>query len=123
MAVYVDEMMPTTRNKNWRYNEGCHLMADTEEELHEFAVDVLKLKRSWFQPHKNHPHYDLTFRKRRAAILNDAIEVDLEWYKEKRDERVADNHYMVCLSCSHRFTGCHEDCPHLPAKEKREGSL
>ena len=88
MAVYVDWMQPTIRNKNWPYREGCHLMADTEEELHDFAI-LLRLERNWFQPHPIHPHYDLTFRKRRAAILNGAIEVDSKWYREKRKERKA----------------------------------
>ena len=36
-------------------------------ELHDFA-GKLGLRRDWFQPHPSHPHYDLTARKRDAAM-------------------------------------------------------
>lgn len=40
--------------------DGIHLISDESiEELHKFAKK-LGLKRSWFQDHKKHPHYDLT---------------------------------------------------------------
>lgn len=83
MAVYVDWMQPCVPNKNWRYKENCHLMADTLEELHEFAQNALKLKRNWFQSHARHPHYDLTRSKRTLAIKCGAFTVNLKWYKEK----------------------------------------
>lgn len=40
------------------YTDGKHLVADTVEELHEFATQM-GLKREWFQDHPKHPHYDL----------------------------------------------------------------
>jgi hypothetical protein len=40
------------------YTDGLHIVADTEEELHEFAKRI-GLKREWFQDHPEHPHYDL----------------------------------------------------------------
>ena len=83
MAIYVDWMQPCVPNKNWKYSENCHLMADTEEELHDFAVNVLGLRKGWFQNHVRHPHYDLTRSKRVLAVKNGAFTVDLEWYKEK----------------------------------------
>ena len=83
MAVYVDWIQTTIPNKNWPYKEGCHLMADTERELHGFAVSVLGLKRNWFQSHTKYPHYDLTRNKRRLAIKHGAVEIGLDWYKKR----------------------------------------
>lgn len=50
------------------------MVADTVEELHEFAAKI-GLKRSWFQD-KSLPHYDLTKRRRTMALLAGAIEID-----------------------------------------------
>lgn len=69
MTVYVDPMMPTMATEKWRFKYGCHLYADTLEELHEFARR-LGLKRSWFQTREatGLDHYDLVVGKRRRAI-------------------------------------------------------
>lgn len=61
---------------------SCHLMADTEEELHAFA-QRLRLKREWFQP-KSHPHYDLTIEKRVQAVALGAVEVSAREQAIKR---------------------------------------
>ena len=73
--IYVDELMNCSPNKNWRWPGACHLFADTQEELHGFA-ERLGLKRSWFQPKKELPHYDLTPNKRKQALLLGAQSVD-----------------------------------------------
>ena len=65
--VYVDDMRPVIRNKNWPYNKACHLVADKIDELHLFARR-LKLKRVWFQA-GTLPHYDLTGSKRTMAVM------------------------------------------------------
>ena len=54
--------------------DGTHLISDKSmEELHTFAYN-LGLKRSWFQNHHFHPHYDLTtHRMANKAILHGAI--------------------------------------------------
>jgi hypothetical protein len=41
------------------YTDGMHLVADTEAELHTFAQSM-GLRRTWYQDHATHPHYDLT---------------------------------------------------------------
>ena len=42
------------------YTDGIHLVADTLEELHEFA-NKIGLKRHFYEGvRKGHPHYDLT---------------------------------------------------------------
>ena len=65
--IYVDDMQPVKRNRNWPYNKACHLVADTIDELHLFARR-LKLKRVWFQD-GTLPHYDLTGSKRAMAVM------------------------------------------------------
>jgi hypothetical protein len=54
-----------------------HLVADTDEELHEFA-GRMGMRREWFQdkpdrPH--HAHYDLPERARAGAVAHGAVEV------------------------------------------------
>lgn len=62
--------------------DGIHLISDqSRDELHRFATGKLGFKRSWFQEHPVHPHYDLTTpnaRKRAIAAgakLVDAVEI------------------------------------------------
>jgi hypothetical protein len=74
MSVYVDRLLPCVPNKNWPYDKSCHLIADSLNELHEFALK-LGLKKEWFQDHKKHPHYDLTEGMRKKAIQLGAIEI------------------------------------------------
>jgi len=72
--VYVDSLKSCIPNKNWKYNESCHLFADSIEELHAFASRI-GLRRSWFQNSSKLPHYDLTRARRIRAVKNGAIEV------------------------------------------------
>lgn len=71
MACYVDRC----QNHGWHLGPSCHLIADTEAELHELASAV-GMKRSWFQGEASSPHYDLTERRRAAAVLLGAVELD-----------------------------------------------
>jgi hypothetical protein len=74
MSVYVDDMRPCIRNRNWRWDSACHLFADSVSELHKFARK-LSLKRTWFQ-NNTVPHYDLAANKRQQAVRFGATEVD-----------------------------------------------
>ena len=74
MSVYVDPLHYTRPTKRWRYDKACHLMADTQEELHAFAAR-LGLRRSWFAASHRWPHYDLTANKRQQALRLGALEV------------------------------------------------
>lgn len=75
MAIMVDEARYPFKGQMY-----CHMMSDLPNmeagliELHAFAAR-LGLKRSWFQPHKRHPHYDIAPSKRAAAVRMGAIEV------------------------------------------------
>lgn len=74
MTVYVDELRYSQPSRRWPYDRSCHLVADSVEELHEFA-GTLQMRRSWFQPHDRWPHYDLTANKRAQAVKLGAVEV------------------------------------------------
>jgi hypothetical protein len=76
LAVYVDEPVWEWRGRHW-----CHLLADTDDELHEFAAE-LGLKRAWFQQRAGMPwkdHYDIPEELRRDAVQAGAVEVDLRF--------------------------------------------
>jgi hypothetical protein len=84
VTIYVDDanIPATVRNGSRSHTSAwCHLTADTQDELHEFAAR-LGLKRSYFQPGrplggKPSPfwHYDLTAGKRAQAVALGAREV------------------------------------------------
>jgi hypothetical protein len=70
MAVYVDKLV----NYGWRHGPSCHLIADSVEELIEFAVSM-GMRPEWYQP-KSSPHFDLTAEGRAIAVSAGAIELD-----------------------------------------------
>ena len=70
MGVYVDRLV----DYGWRHGPSCHLIADSVDELIEFAIRM-GLRPEWFQP-KSSPHFDLNAEGRAAAISNGAIELD-----------------------------------------------
>lgn len=65
MTVYVDDMAA-------RFGRMimCHMVGDTEAELHEMA-DRIGVRRQWFQG----DHYDIAKSKRALAIIAGAVEV------------------------------------------------
>jgi hypothetical protein len=80
MAVYIDGLFRAQARDSQARAVGrrtghrwCHLIADTEEELHAFAA-AIGMKRAWFQP-TSFPHYDLTPARRAAAVGLGAVEV------------------------------------------------
>ncbi|WP_057941355.1 DUF4031 domain-containing protein [Lysobacter gummosus] len=70
MAVYID-----SEAIRWRGREWCHMVADTLEELHDFAAR-LGLQRHWFQDRGRYPHYDVTSAARLRALRMGAIDAD-----------------------------------------------
>lgn len=68
MTVYIDNAyLPYGRMKM------CHMIADTEEELHQMALNI-GMKRSWYQP-KSFPHYDVCVSRRKLAVELGAVEL------------------------------------------------
>lgn len=89
MTCYVDRLRDHY-NTGLRYRQWCHLIADTEDELHKMAKK-LKLDRAWFQG-KSFPHYDLTPSKRRQAVqFYGAIELEDKAFVTKLRE-LRDSH-------------------------------
>ena len=72
MAVYVDELVWESRGRMW-----CHLLSDSAEELHRFAVR-LGLPRSAFHARPGRPwrdHYDVPDALRPRAVRLGAREI------------------------------------------------
>jgi hypothetical protein len=92
MSVYVDDLRHTEKNAHWQYVSSCHLWADTESELDEFAKRI-GMNPIWKQKDRliasgiHFVHFDLTVGKRRQAVAYGAVERSLKsWLKEKRSE-------------------------------------
>lgn len=81
--IYVDQIQKYEHIKEAqarRLGPGwCHLFADTDEELHEFA-SLLGMKREWFQEHDVASHYDITPNRRAAAIEQGATQITTKNY-------------------------------------------
>ena len=70
MTVYVDDM----RAKFGRMIM-CHMIADTDAELHAMA-DRIGISRRWHQaPPKHDSHYDVALNKRALAVRFGAVEI------------------------------------------------
>ena len=68
--VYVDVL----RGHGWRLGPSCHLVADTIEELCDFAARI-GMRENWLQwSKKGVPHFDLTAVRRRRAVRAGASE-------------------------------------------------
>jgi len=65
MTVYVDDMRAPYRRMIM-----CHMIADTEPELHQMAARI-GVARRWYQ----RDHYDICLTKRALAVKYGAVEV------------------------------------------------
>ncbi len=76
MTVYVDDMRAKVKMRDGRTFVFCHMVADSEAELHAMAARI-GVQRAWYQyPVKSrYPHYDITLSKRALAISLGAIEI------------------------------------------------
>ena len=70
---------------------SCHLTTDGPiEALHEFAAKI-GMKRAWFQDHPIMAHYDLTPKRREAALAAGAVYVSgVAQARERRRKRMAE---------------------------------
>ncbi len=70
MAVYVDDMRA-------RYGRMvmCHMLADTDDELHAMADRIGVARRWWQAPPRHDSHYDIALSKRAQAVAAGAIEI------------------------------------------------
>ena len=90
MSVYVDRLMkyapeavsPAARRTSARHeHHWCHMIADTEAELHVMAARI-GMRRAWFQG----DHYDLVESRRLAAISAGAVPLDRRAFVDKLRE-------------------------------------
>lgn len=72
MTVYVDNMRAPFGRMFM-----CHMIADTDDELHAMADRIGVARRWWQSPAKTSgSHYDIALSKRKLAIDHGAIEID-----------------------------------------------
>lgn len=73
MTVYVDDM-----KASFGRMVMCHMLADTDDELHAMA-DIMGVSRKWWQsPSKTSgSHYDIALSKRAIAVKNGAVEITM----------------------------------------------
>lgn len=70
MTVYVDDM-----KAKFGRMIMCHMIADTDEELHEMASKI-GVKRKWHQkPGTHNSHYDICLQMRDKAVTLGATEI------------------------------------------------
>lgn len=71
MTVYVDNM-----RASYGRMVMCHMIADTDAELHAMA-DRIGVARRWHQapPKASHSHYDIALSKRALAVAAGAVEI------------------------------------------------
>lgn len=79
MSVYVDPIFHQLGPRG--QTDWCHMVADTEGELHEMA-DRIGLRREWYHRH----HYNLTPESRTLAISLGAVEATTRECARKRRE-------------------------------------
>lgn len=88
MTVYVDDMRRSAAVAG-RKDRWSHLMADTSEELFEFAMTI-GLDSAWVQkPGTHREHFDVTDGMRRRALANGAMPVNFlelgRWARQRQD--------------------------------------
>lgn len=71
MAVYVDDM-----NAAYRGMRMCHMLADTDAELHAMADRIGVSRRWWQSPEKTSgSHYDICLTKKALALAAGAVPI------------------------------------------------
>jgi hypothetical protein len=70
VTVYVDDM-----KAEFGRMVMCHMVADTDEELHAMAAKI-GVQRRWHQaPPRHDSHYDIALSKRALAVRHGAVEI------------------------------------------------
>ncbi len=72
--VYVTKITACIPSKDFKFPYYCRLVADSIDELYDFAIDKMKLKKEWYRS-KAIPHFDLGIKNRRLALELGALEI------------------------------------------------
>lgn len=70
MTVYVDDMRAA-----YGRMVMCHMIADTDDELHAMADQIGVARRWWQAPPAHDSHYDIALSKRAIAVAAGALEI------------------------------------------------
>ena len=70
MAIYVDFMQIEFKGYKW-----CHMLADTLQELHDFAA-LIEVDKRLFHQNASYPHYDVTVQMLETALKYGATAAD-----------------------------------------------
>lgn len=74
MTVYVDDM-----RAGFGRMVMCHMLADTDDELHAMAAQIGVARRWWQSPEKTSgSHYDIALSKKALAIAAGAVQITLK---------------------------------------------
>lgn len=74
MTVYVDDM-----RAQFGRMVMCHMLADTDDELHAMAASIGVARRWWQSPQKTSgSHYDIALSKRANAVALGAVEITMK---------------------------------------------
>lgn len=82
MTVYCHPLVQCVPNAKWRWTSSTHLVADTLDELHAFAVKI-GLRREWFQGDGRLPHYDLNPGRFHAAVRAGVTVIERREFAER----------------------------------------
>lgn len=77
MTVYVDDL------REWNGRSWCHLVGTNADELDDFAIVRLGMKRAWRQTTGGYVHYDLRPKKREEALRRGAKYIPTEELKKR----------------------------------------
>jgi hypothetical protein len=70
MTVYVDDM-----KAKYGRMVMCHMIADTDDELHAMAEKIGVARKWWQAPPAHSSHYDIALSKRAIAVQLGAVEI------------------------------------------------
>ena len=92
MAIYVDFVQIKFKGYKW-----CHMLADSLEELHDFAA-LIEVDERLFHRDASYPHYDVTVQMRETALEYGAIPADRKKIIECAKKLKVELHYQMTLS-------------------------